>query len=1503
MEMIPHDDHTVQFLGEAIRGPGASNTRYLGGRLRYYGGVVLGQAGQPSSGVQTPTSAAPSAGPQQQRQQQSRTTVSVNDVVEVRAAKDTAVGLSPFLAQVEAFWEDSFTGIAYCRARWLLRASEVPREDVSEDEVLLTTVTDNIEAAHILRFAPVAVASSPHAEAKREPEAKPEPSAGTRQGLRPKPRSPRLCKVLRGQRAREEEEATATLRLARAYDPFSTEASVLPTDHPVVVQLRARERAGDSGRLKAGGCPSESHGCPRKSGCSRAGAQRKGLDGARLVVTAPPTRAFGGRRSGGVTTSSSGGGGGGFSSSTSSVSVSVGGDSESSNCSSQGGFTSEDSQDDVPDADDDDIVSAGSPRTRRGRRRQATAAAAAAEAAGEALIKAEEPTAATKPGASKEASDTPSLDQTAKRSPRPRRLAMPPADSATGLGGGGGVRVEEAGGRKCQQHLRGGLLIRAAHAGEESEDGLDSPKLEQYPQKETNVGEDHQADIPSMLLTEAERAADKAAMEETAEMGGTAVWSSVRDWTASERERLDGYLEEARRAADEKRISPGVPALISINNGGDRRRKRKVAWAVMAGGKPEDEEKLRVGCAGGGVSEVSRSELQPTQVEELAMQALMREDAGNKKGKGSLIDNARTALGLLDNTMVDDSGPLATWTGPQIEALSKALEAHFDADRFARSRGHERHRDEHTDVTSLIASVDGKTPSQVLSFYYRYMATGDALTEVMGSAEAQAKVRSERRSASLRGPPAPRPSPPPNLRHRPSLRCPTRLQASSFEASGDSDDGDIAVGSYQLRTRRSSRNDRRGAAAAAAAAATGSAGNKGSAGKAVGSSTNSTNSTRARGSNNNDDGGGDGVGRSRSRGSNNNNNNNSSDDSGGGGGGPVTRQPADHRCTSAPEEEEDGIASSRGQVGSRPPAGWAQDGRRGTAAASAEAFSGGEEGRGCKRYFDDHRALPDDARGAAKEQRAPQRPRWQQEVPRQSVPADAVIVEVSDDEEPAAAALKLALAAAAASTTTAAAAAVSAAGTDVSVSNGRGMIEARGPAFVGGTAGDVMAGQRRHGDTGYPHGGASAFARRVDERRKDGCVVADQRQHHHGRRYSDYPYDGYTTTPTTTTTANNNNNNNLHHRRYYHHTTNNNNGFEGNQHHQRNSGYGFGYGYSSSSSNSSNNLGGREPRFQPADRHSRHLAAASSGVRALEMGAPAALGRNVSTSMQGPPQQPGPILDGSWRSGSGGGRGVVSGVGVGGRSGGSTPAFRRRTDELTPMEKCWMLVDFARKDGLPTDRVEYLKGLLRTHEKKSMTFRMLTERTDSCLYDREDIQKGFVEIFGEMELPDPRSSAYRNAAAVALPGADYTTGGGYGVSSRSIRCVGRGGGGGNGNGNGNVDASSYYLQHSGSSRNGGGGGGGGGAAATGYLHHAATAAALPSVGDAAMRVGSQGLGRRVLPPPSALGLMSGMRRLGEGTSMARLSSGGVVPTAAGGAAAAASMAYPTSAPVAAGASL
>lgn len=90
----------------------------------------------------------------------------------------------------------------------------------------------------------------------------------------------------------------------------------------------------------------------------------------------------------------------------------------------------------------------------------------------------------------------------------------------------------------------------------------------------------------------------------------------MRDWTDEERGRLERYLDQARLKVNAKRALPGVPALVSINNGGDRRRKRKVAWAVMAEGKPQDEEKMRFCCAANEVVDVSRDEVLPIQVRE-----------------------------------------------------------------------------------------------------------------------------------------------------------------------------------------------------------------------------------------------------------------------------------------------------------------------------------------------------------------------------------------------------------------------------------------------------------------------------------------------------------------------------------------------------------------------------------------------------------------------------------------------------------------------------------------------------------------------------------------------------------------------------------------------------------------------------------------------------------------------------------------------------------------------
>lgn len=92
------------------------------------------------------------------------------------------------------------------------------------------------------------------------------------------------------------------------------------------------------------------------------------------------------------------------------------------------------------------------------------------------------------------------------------------------------------------------------------------------------------------------------------------MWSSIRDWDAQDKERLEDYLEKARRATHLRRLLPGVPAVVFIGNGGDKRRKRKTAWAVMARGKPEDPEKICVVCAGREVLEVSLGNLQPVQV-------------------------------------------------------------------------------------------------------------------------------------------------------------------------------------------------------------------------------------------------------------------------------------------------------------------------------------------------------------------------------------------------------------------------------------------------------------------------------------------------------------------------------------------------------------------------------------------------------------------------------------------------------------------------------------------------------------------------------------------------------------------------------------------------------------------------------------------------------------------------------------------------------------------------
>ena len=64
-----------------------------------------------------------------------------------------------------------------------------------------------------------------------------------------------------------------------------------------------------------------------------------------------------------------------------------------------------------------------------------------------------------------------------------------------------------------------------------------------------------------------------------------------------------------------RRFMPGMPVAINIGNGGDRRRKRRMAWAVMSdGSKSVPPDKISVSCAGKELLEVSKDAVQPFQV-------------------------------------------------------------------------------------------------------------------------------------------------------------------------------------------------------------------------------------------------------------------------------------------------------------------------------------------------------------------------------------------------------------------------------------------------------------------------------------------------------------------------------------------------------------------------------------------------------------------------------------------------------------------------------------------------------------------------------------------------------------------------------------------------------------------------------------------------------------------------------------------------------------------------
>ncbi|CAM9742455.1 unnamed protein product [Ectocarpus sp. 4 AP-2014] len=264
-----------------------------------------------------------------------------------------------------------------------------------------------------------------------------------------------------------------------------------------------------------------------------------------------------------------------------------------------------------------------------------------------------------------------------------------------------------------------------------------------YPPRRTLVGDGYQADIPDLLPAE-ER---KAAAPTPAGTGAKMVWRSIRDWDPHSRGMLSSYLEAAKKAVQAKQSRPGVAVHVRLGGEGDKGgtpgHKSSVAssyaaWAVSAGRDAGSNARgvARVGCSEMAQTEVPVSAIQRVQCEEEALAALVKARC--------TLDDFDPALKILAG---DEASPesIQPWTLQQVRTLEQALAKDFNRDRrlhgWARE-GMEMDREDFIDLADVSKEVPGKSPMQVLCFFYRYLATAEPLTDVVyGEEAAEARKR------------------------------------------------------------------------------------------------------------------------------------------------------------------------------------------------------------------------------------------------------------------------------------------------------------------------------------------------------------------------------------------------------------------------------------------------------------------------------------------------------------------------------------------------------------------------------------------------------------------------------------------------------------------------------------------------------------------------------------------------------------------------------------------
>ncbi|CAM9252394.1 unnamed protein product, partial [Laminaria digitata] len=259
-----------------------------------------------------------------------------------------------------------------------------------------------------------------------------------------------------------------------------------------------------------------------------------------------------------------------------------------------------------------------------------------------------------------------------------------------------------------------------------------------YPPLRTLVGKDHQTDIPD-LLSAGERNQPRT------RNGAKMVWRSVQDWDSQSRGMLTSYLHAAKGVVEWKQARPGVAVHVRLGGkkacgGADKVDSTEIAssyavWAISSG--PEAGGLIRVACSEMAQTDIPRSAIQRVQSQEQALAALVKARC--------VLDNVEPALQMLAHDHLSPES-IEPWTLKQVRTLEKALVKEYDPSRrlhgWARS-GLEMDREDFIDLAKVSEEVPGKTPAQVLSFYYRYLAAAEPLTDVVYGPEAAKARRQE----------------------------------------------------------------------------------------------------------------------------------------------------------------------------------------------------------------------------------------------------------------------------------------------------------------------------------------------------------------------------------------------------------------------------------------------------------------------------------------------------------------------------------------------------------------------------------------------------------------------------------------------------------------------------------------------------------------------------------------------------------------------------------------